>query len=523
MAKILTNKLSIYLIKEEYASPRDIFRDHNQVKKEAIDNIGTLYYKDSYNFKPSWMKKFFGELIEANIFNSTSRALLLIQAKNRYFAITFGYGHMLLSPGTWEERFGLKTALNIIDHENLRSIDKKNMSVTPKLSKEQVVKDGTFADFGVDIEQDLIQGITGKSKDKEFGKTITGKDALNISVKINASNIKQFLERCLKKYDEDGYKKHFGWIDNISEIKDPEKILELDENLVNKIKKENFEKIWMAIPEIIDWQNVSEFKFKRNSLGNDIDIRSYLKTLSKEEKEDLSLRALKKHEIRCIDAASDKESHCWKVYNCLYCESENEAGICILNNGKWYRVDNDFVKTVSETFSSLLKSQSTAIDLPECFRGEHENNYNERVANKNQKICNMDGKNIHHGGSNQKIEFCDLLTKQKQLIHVKHYGSSAVFSHLFSQGLVSGELFLTDKEFRKKLNDILPESHKIKNINEKPDPREYKIIFAVISKSDSDLDIPFFSKVNIRNTKRRLEGFGYSVSLLKISTKTKDG
>ncbi|MCH7769639.1 MAG: TIGR04141 family sporadically distributed protein, partial [Bacteroidetes bacterium] len=68
-----------------------------------------------------------------------------------------------------------------------------------KLSKEQMTKDGTFADFGVDIEQDLIQGITAKSKNENFGQIVTGKDALSISVEINTSTIMATLQRLVKK------------------------------------------------------------------------------------------------------------------------------------------------------------------------------------------------------------------------------------------------------------------------------------------------------------------------------------
>ena len=93
-----------------------------------------------------------------------------------------------------------------------------------------------------------------------------------------------------------------------------------------------------------------------------------------------------------------------------------------------------------------------------------------------------------------------------------------MLSHLFSQGLVSGELFLSDQEFRTKLNGKLPNGYKLENVADKPKSSEYKIMFAIISKSEKDLHIPFFSKVNIKNIKRRLENLGYPVFLLKIST-----
>jgi len=192
MTKIPTNKLSVYLIKEGYSSPEDIFKDHEKLKSESVENVGDFYYGDSYTSVPLWIKKFFGESFNNSlederlkIFTASSKAALVVSSESRIFVLTFGYGRTMINPGIWEERFGLKVVLNVIDPENLRSIDKKDMSVIPKLSKEQITKDGTFADFGIDIEQDLIQGITGKSE-KELD--------IPFFSKVNVRNTKSRLE-----------------------------------------------------------------------------------------------------------------------------------------------------------------------------------------------------------------------------------------------------------------------------------------------------------------------------------------
>ena len=524
MPKKPTNKLSVYLIKEEYTSAEEILKNYNELESEDIENVGDFYYGDSHSSEPSWVRKFFGGSFDnssknnkLNIFTASSKAVLLASVAHRLFVLAFGYGRALLNPGVCEERFGLKVALNVVDSENVRSIDKQNMSVTPKFSKEQITKDGTFADFGIDIEQDLIQGITGKSKNESFGKTVTGKDSLSVSVKVDHTDIKSFLETCYEQYNSDDYKKNFDWIDRISAIKDPIIIKELDSKLIERIKNKEFEKTWMAVPEIIEWEDVSKFKLKNHSFGDDIDLRAYLDFLTDEERQNLSSETLKEQRVDCISATSGIDIHSWKVYNCLYCEIENKEQVHILSNGKWYQVESSFAEEVSNSFDSL-KEKSAGIDLPDCKKGEHEAAYNERVAKELPETCSMDGDLIYHGGVNQKIEFCDLFTKKGELIHVKHYGASAVLSHLFSQGLVSGELFLSDQEFRTKLNGKLPNGYKLENVADKPKSSEYKIVFAIISKSEKDLHIPFFSKVNIKNIKRRLENLGYPVFLLKIST-----
>src|SRR5439155_10506573 len=113
----------------------------------------------------------------------------------------------------------------------------------------------------------------------------------------------------------------------------------------------------------------------------------------------------------------------------------------------------------------------------------------------------MDRENISHGGGYSKIEFCDLFSDKRQIVHVKHYGGSSVLSHLFYQGIVSGELFLADADFRTKVNDKLLKSHKLADPFKQPAAKDYEVVFAIISMSPKKLDLPFFSKVSLRNAR----------------------
>src|SRR3990172_4812256 len=141
-----TNRLSIYLIKKEFDSPATIFKDIDSLSAFNLDDSGTsiLYTKDSYIHPPKWIENFF--LKSAKDFklkNSSSQAVFFTKISLnsedfRYFTIPFGMGYHMLKPGIIEERFGLKVVLNTVDENQLRSIDKKNMSNVPKQSREQV-------------------------------------------------------------------------------------------------------------------------------------------------------------------------------------------------------------------------------------------------------------------------------------------------------------------------------------------------------------------------------------------------
>ncbi|MFH0892784.1 MAG: TIGR04141 family sporadically distributed protein [Candidatus Falkowbacteria bacterium] len=531
MPRDYSNKLSIYLIKREYVDDEEIVKNIGSLSVEQIDNVGKIYYGESHTFPPTWLKKFFGDGFDnrispedndrLKIYNASAKALFLIGASGRLFALTFGYGRCFLNPGVWEERFGLKVLVNIVDPDNVWSIDKKNMSITPKLVTEQMTKRGSVSDFGIDIEQDLLQGMTGKSKFEEFGRTVTGKDALSLSVKINTSTIVGFLESCYEKYNSDDYKRNnFEWIDHIAEIKSPQIVNNLDGELMGKIVNSDTEKIWMAIPDIVPWEKVAEFRIESNnaSLGDDVELNTFIESLNQEDRDSLSLEVFKSRVISCVGAENEELINEWKAYDCLCGEIILSGKTYILSNSKWYQIETNYANTVNTYFNSI-RDTAPVITLPESGIGEHEDAYNERVASELSGVCCMDRQIITLGGARGGIEFCDLLTNDKKIIHVKRYGTSSVLSHLFSQGLVSGDLFLSDADFRNKVRNKLPDTHKPLVPTEVFNPAEYTIIYAVVSRSGSLIDIPFFSKVNLRNAIKRLSGsFRFNVSFMTVNT-----
>lgn len=527
------NKLSIYLIKKQ-------FTEHSSILKSIqghsdIPDVGTFYYWNSFSGTPSWVSTFFGKTLKdiKNIFSASAKAILLIsievehenkageEAKEtRIFAIPFGYGWGRLKQGVYEERFGLKTTLNIVKHEKLRKIQKKNISSVPKDTSEQLGKVGVVSDFGIDVEQDLLVAVTGFARNDKYGKILSGKDALSLTPSVDISNIKEFLKDCYERYLSDEYKAEFGWIDQIAEVKSPQIRTELDKTLIDNIKKDNFEKTWMAVPEIIKWEDIYGFRYiSSGESKDDINLPDFLGSLRESSRENMSINTLKYRKIDCISASSEEVIHSWSAYNCLYCEVRNDNGqTYLLSNGKWYEIEKDFAKQVNEDYenfrSVVPKTQLPSMNMVKG-KLEKENEYIKRICEEDDNFHCMDCNNIQHGTIHSKIEFCDVLTKDNKFIHVKKYGASSVLSHLFAQGLIAGELFFSDDEFRTKVNDKLPDYLKFPGT--KPNPEDYEIIYAVVSSADKDLEIPFFSKVNLRRAKKRLMAFGYNVSLLKVS------
>jgi uncharacterized protein (TIGR04141 family) len=253
--------------------------------------------------------------------------------------------------------------------------------------------------------------VTGRSRDGRLGKTISGRDALAVSVKVDVINVKEFLRICVGQYESDAYKTDFGWIDQIKGLRNSTTINELNAELIARIAAGDLEKIWMAAPEIVDWVDVKGFRFARSKkadLKADLDLGEFLTSLDRE----LSLDLLKQVTIYAISARTDEPSDHWAAYKCLYAELDHQGSVCVLNNGKWYEIVKDFALQVKEAFEHIPES---TIVLPE-YNHPNEGAYNDALPAAVPNSYSMDRQMILHGGGHSSIEFCDLGTRDKKLV-----------------------------------------------------------------------------------------------------------
>ena len=517
--KDTTYPLTIYLIKSDTSKIECINEMRKSERHDFTISDGTectLYTESIPPHEPRWVK-LFAETAPAlqKLRSSNASALLLMPRGGRLFALTFGYGRGLLKPGSWEEDFGLRVTLNSVDTKKIRSVDRATLDSIGQHSRIQASREAAMGEFGLDLEQDLLQAATGVPTDVTLGKQLTGKDALNAKLPITLEKLPELLDRYAAKAESKDYKEVFPWLDQIHELKNPAKTAELDALLVERIKIEDFSKgLWLSIPEIIDWAEVDGFKYrdaKSADCHTDVHISTFLTDIGGAKA--ISLEMLKKRRhVYAVSQQTGEMFDSWTVYRCLYCEIEQGNETYLLNNGKWYRVGSEFRQRINDQFTKVPRCD---LQLPN-YNDKSETEYNARAANEfPDQLELLDKKLIKCPGQFDKIEFCDLLRKDKKIIHVKRYaGGSAPLSHMFAQAVVSGSLLRRDSDFRKQVVSLLSEG--FQDLIHEPETNEYEIVLAIVSKSKHDLTIPFFSRVNLNNAWIRLQELGYRVSLAKI-------
>ena len=451
--------LSIFLVRQGLCQPEEITRrEGTKCLNLSISGCAyaKLYVKPTPPRPPKWAALFADLVDPAELGRgSTISAALLVKVNENVFVLTFGYGRTLLQDDTCEERFGLMCTLNSVNPSVLRCVDIQSLDAIQSQARIQSGMEISADQFGLNVEQDILRAVVGTPSDELLGTRMTGRDSLSVAVRMEVSDLPALLFRYRDQFSKDLSATEYAWVNNINLVKkSSSKIDSLDAIVVEKFQSNDHQDLWLAIPEIIDWDRVAGFRYqgRRKDMHPDINLSGYLSTISSAD--EISIDLLKGRRVQCVDENHDSTGKSWSIYKCLYAEVEHEEHKYILNGGLWYGLDQDFVRRTNEDFSQIPKSP---ISLPPYMdRGESE--YNRRVAAAfPSKYDLLDKKNVFHGGGHGQVEVCDLFSRNRELIHIKRYGESNVLSHLFAQGYVSGQLIQLDKEFRGKVVGKLSE------------------------------------------------------------------
>jgi len=516
--KARKEKLSIYLARESAKPDSDLIKLENA--KEAVEldlpevEAAILYVKKQPpKNPPPWTRLFTeNEAVDASLFGVSSNvgSVFIVRTGAATFVLSFGTGFHLLKPEAIERDFGLKVTLNSVDPDKLRSLDKASYDHNPLNSRTQSTRDVDIFNLHLDSEMEMLYAITGASQVKEFGSHVTGRDALTIAVEASLDDVPKILTTAYSRYKTTLPSK-FSWVENINRVRDLDEIEILDLELDECLKKMAAENFWLGEPEIVDWESQIGYSFSMypNSPRHVVLLfQDYLDYLGGGPP---SVERMKSDVIH-VNNSEYQSVKSWSVYRCLYAEISFDGSQYILRNGVWYKVNKDFVSAVDEYLEEL---EEYDFEFP-VYSHDREEEYNDHVYKSQAGFCLMDKKNIKIGGPYDKLEHCDLIRNGRDFVHVKVYKSSSTLSHLFSQGFVAAEAFVKDGWYRERLNPKLPDSIKLADAKARPDPQNYSVVYAIATKKKIPEELPFFSKVTLKNALRTLKALNYNVALAKI-------
>lgn len=491
------------------------------------DLQGKLYVKAPAEKSPKWRsftERLTGQTLDELANQSSSAVLILKATQNLTVAFTFGYGRFLVDTEYFVNDFGIKTALNTLNHGSLRSVDLFTLEDQAVQKKSQASRESGASVFGIDISKDILRAVTGSAKSGISFSNISGGDFVySFGKEMEISELPEVAKLLASYYANDSYKQSFSWVDNIRRLKEPTEIARLDSLLVDSVKAKSTN-INITIPEVVKWDEIWGFSFTRckNTIKPTINPAHYLDHIDPSV---VSLDSLKRDKLFVFDI-NEKETE-YKIYKSIYFEHKEGDKTYILFAGTWYEVDNVFVNRIDQILSEI---DTSTLSFPPVYTWEEtkdgktkekiesEGDYNQR-ASESHKYHLLDKKLIKSSRTTTPIELCDLLTSNKKFIHVKHRkGGSAGLSHLFAQGHIAAEVMLGDRDFRKqarkKLRTIAPNLQDSISLDGFKS-EEVEVVYLILGEDSSTLkkNLPFFSKVNLSKAFENLSQRGFKVSV----------
>lgn len=486
----------------------------------ALDpDVDSLFTAARPPTAPSW-KHYLEPYVDGpleDLRTASASGVLIFEAAGRLFAATFGQGRHLLDPEIFEQDFGLRVVLNSVAPDQLKSVDAKTIDETTVHTRRDVSQDSALATFGLDLSHDLLRAVTGTPADESLAQRLTGSDALGIQTRAQVPELPELASRLLDTYFSQAYREHFDFIDHLRVEKSASRLRELEEQLVQALTTREIDDVHLAAPETLDWLDLEGFQFSRRSRNpepilNDPKITAYL---DHRKDEGITIESLKRDRLYAIRTSTEEPMAAWPIFRCLVYQVELESRLFVLSAGEWFRVDLAYRNQVYADVLGLAEFQG----LPDADIGTDEGTYNEQAATHLDALC-LDKHLIYDGGPDS-MEICDIFTRSGGLIHVKLRGSSSTLSHLFSQGVNSAERLLLDHEFREGMRDVVARADAAFEQfvpTSRPNPADHEVTFAVITRSarSTPLTLPFFSVVSLRAAARRLDGYGFPVSVAAV-------
>lgn len=479
---------------------------------------GSLYLPVPTVNSPGWLpfvqSGFPGQNVDGNRMAS---ALVLLKAEKRIFALTFGHARHLLKPDSFERDFGLRVVVNRVSKDNIRGISLRTFKETSVKRQEEVAKGTALRTFGIDIQQDLLRGVTGVPEDASLASRISGADSLAIDVAMEFGDLADKCKELLAAYNGTDYaKRGFDWIDNLKIVRSPAVVDQLDKLLVAALNAKD-QTIQMLCPDAFSRGAIRGFLHHGEKLDADkhaeLEIAEWQTAIGRELK-NLTVEKLRERSIAAFDGDGTKLANI-PDRDCFVFETDVKGTKYVLSNGEWFEVATNFNAEITKYLDAISKKPVTLPHFAKAWKDEDQ--YVAEAA-KSADLMSMHKKTCVIGGT--PIEPCDLLHRSGALVHVKLWSQSATFSHLLAQGAISAESLLRYSKLR---------DHVVKSATKHQG--EIKRLFPTDAFVTSKLDVvlalvreiskplPFFSRLNLMREGQRIERLGYRVNYHRIEVK----
>lgn len=452
-----------------------------------------------------------------------SGGMLLVSVDQRVYAIGYGReGHRLLLDEYKDQRFGLSFAVRALDASLLHELERRFPSAQGRTDITHVPAGLPITSFGLGPAE-IVRSLGGLMADvdlafcRETKRAVRIEGSAGLRLRLGVlpddlvTDIRTVAEVCASQPPAPALE----FIDHIQPVHEAALLRELDaalEELLDRGLDEAGEHLAPVVPStclrhIADTHSyLLRIPSRRAHTFDHLDLEVFLERL---EHHQLGQRvqALRKGRLHlCADGnGKDRLAGAMAIKWLEASWSLGDRRFHLLD-GQWYEIGAGYLATVTAHVKEIL-ARVPSLDLPAWKRGWTEQDYNEKVPERRDGYLCLDRQGIPNPfKSSNRIEICDLLGPNDELVHVKQAKGSAPLSHLFNQALVSTQTLAWAPGSSRHFSDLVHERGNRRTLP--PDFEPKKVVLAILLKHGQSLTAGSlfpFSQVTLAHTATTLQ------------------
>lgn len=306
------------------------------------------------------------------------------------------------------------------------------------------------------------------------------------------------LAELADRYEATTYREHFGFLDDFRALpRSDSRVARLDDVVRERLGLVRNQQIGIAAPQpldVLDDATVHEFEVSgdgRRTRHSDLRIDT-LRTRRPGRRGGSDV--LTRLKITPLGAKGEHLDTTRPLRDYLVCTVELDGRDYALSAGTWFELGQGFVDSLD---TRVREIPVVDLGLLRWYGDQDERAFNIRTAQDNDWLL-LDCDLVSVPGTRSRIEVCDLLTPDFQMVCVKKLNRSADLSHLLRQGSVSLDLYRRCDDYRLEVHRRFHERFPGRPIPERP-----MVVYAIAVDQEREDEfaalLPLFAKIALRD------------------------
>jgi uncharacterized protein (TIGR04141 family) len=338
------------------------------VLKDPDAQIASIYILHGEPRRPEWMQEM-GTIASVDIDASDLEtrslgAIILVTVEERVVAVTFGTGFHAIEPSLIERGFGLRVTANMVGVNGIRGAQTRGVARSSRDQKTLLPVNGEFSDLSVEVDEDWLRQLSGKSSEVGFASSVSGADSLTITLpKFTFASLGEKVTEVMKAWESKDYETKFPFLDQIVPLDRSDPLIEVLDALADEQIRNNDPGLAFAAPDPFEQLDVDHFEitcqYQRYELA-DLDTTGVLdiaKTLNSQKSPLESIR------VFAVDENGDNIDRAYPLKSYVQTEVTHGGDSFLLSAGLWFAVRKDFVAEIDAQMQTI-PDLSNVLKLP---------------------------------------------------------------------------------------------------------------------------------------------------------------